>query len=124
MKLAIFGTRTVSFIRAYRLVVREVFQNDAFRHSLFNDNLVIGSGASGGVDIAAERFGEDAGLNVVLFRADWARFGKAAGPERNGRLATWADRGLALWDHRSRGTRDTIDKLEALGKQVSVIKVQ
>jgi len=55
-----------------------------------------------------------------MFRADWGRFGRAAGMYGNAEMAEYGDGGLILWDGESRGTIDMIDKLRRLGKPVEM----
>lgn len=57
------------------------------------------------------------------FRADWARYGKAAGPRRNAQLAQAGDVLVAFWDGQSPGTRDMIRQMQALQKPVVIVQV-
>ncbi len=52
--------------------------------------------------------------------ADW-KLGGMAGRVRNGKMARACDAALLFWDERSAGTRDMIEKLEALGRPKLVI---
>jgi len=55
------------------------------------------------------------------FPADWDQFGIAAGFIRNGEMAKHADILIAFWTANSRGTKDMLDRMEALGKPTITI---
>ena len=58
------------------------------------------------------------------FRANWGKFGVAAGQYRNWEMAEYADGLLALWDGESRGTLHMIDCMRRLGKPYEVYNHQ
>lgn len=68
----------------------------------------------GGCPSGADRFAHDfalgkAGVREEVFRADWNRHGKMAGPIRNAEMAdSGADLVMAFWDGTSRGTENMI----------------
>jgi len=88
------------------------------------DDTVVVSGGAPGVDDAAEHAARNRGLAVWIERADWDRYGRAAGPMRNALIVAAADRLVAFWDGKSRGTADTIRKARAEGLPVEVIGVE
>lgn len=59
-------------------------------------------------------------IRVVLFQAQWEQYGRAAGPIRNRRMAEYADALVAVWDGRSRGTKNMIETMRELSKPVFV----
>ena len=59
-----------------------------------------------------------------LFRADWERFGKAAGVRRNHQMAQAGDVLVAFHVNNSPGTAHMIACMRALGKPVVVIRVE
>lgn len=77
-----------------------------------------------GADYEARVWCREHDVNLVVFRADWARLGKAAGPSRNSRLVAWARQlavlgeVLALSCSGGRGTADCTRKLERAGIQI------
>jgi hypothetical protein len=76
-------------------------------------------GASGNVDWAADAWAKARGIKRVPYpvdKADWTKYGKAAGPIRNGHMADDGDYLVALWDGRSRGTGDMIRQMTERGK--------
>ncbi|MBQ4316605.1 MAG: DUF2493 domain-containing protein [Oscillospiraceae bacterium] len=78
------------------------------------------SGHCSGVDAMAEEYAAEHGLKVKLYPAEWARYGKAAGPKRNNQMAKDASAVIAFWDGRSRGTKNMIDTATKLNKPVFV----
>jgi len=62
---------------------------DSLRDSLGIDAVV--SGGASGADNFGERWAEYHGISVLIFPADWYRYGKAAGPIRNEAMAEHAD---------------------------------
>ena len=76
------------------------------------------SGCAPGVDSIAELWANNHGIHVQRFPADWKQFGMKAGPIRNAKMAEYADRLIAIWDGKSRGTKDMIERMKTLGKPV------
>lgn len=68
------------------------------------------SGGCRGVDEIGERLARTRGIPTKVFPADWKAHGKAAGPIRNREMAQYADALIALWDGKSRGTKNMIDE--------------
>ena len=114
MRLIVAGCRDIQFPRADELV------QDAFS-SLNCKNQVVEviHGAAKGIDSAAGRY-FSGWMKVTTMPADWAKHGKAAGPIRNRQMAEQADALLAIWDGKSRGTRDMIEAARGLGLRVYV----
>ena len=63
-------------------------------------------------------------LNVIVFGAEWGRYGKGAGPIRNEQMINEGlpDKVYAFHDHlsQSEGTRDMIDRAESAGIPVTL----
>lgn len=55
------------------------------QHKLRPITLVIQGGAKG-ADALAKEWARDRGIPCDEYKADWSRFGRGAGPERNGRM--------------------------------------
>lgn len=87
-------------------------------------SLVI-SGAAKGVDSLAVKWAMSAKIPVNEFPAEWSKYGKAAGPKRNGQMVRMADKVVAFVDDRSVRTWDTINKTKQhVGKQLIVFKIE
>lgn len=78
------------------------------------------SGMAAGVDTIGVRLATQSDIPVAKFPPDWRKFGKRAGPIRNQQMADYADALIAVWDGRSRGTRDMIGKARRGGLRVFV----
>jgi hypothetical protein len=65
-------------------------------------------GGASGVDEAAEEQARMLGLSPLSIRPDWNTHGRAAGILRNKTIVDQADKVVAFWDGKSRGTRHTI----------------
>lgn len=63
-------------------------------------------GGAQGVDSEGEHFASHMDLPVKYFPADWDKYGKAAGPIRNGQMANYADALLLIWDGDSKGSKN------------------
>lgn len=112
-RVAIVGSREYPALGRVEAAVRDL-----------PDGTIVVSGGARGVDDAAERCARARGLTVVLHRAEWQRDGRldrGAGYARNHRIVADADRVLAFWDGRSRGTTHTVSLAVAAGKPVTVI---
>lgn len=70
------------------------------------------SGTAQGVDHLGEVWAGLHNIPITRFPADWAQFGKMAGPMRNLEMVKYALQGkgalLAIWDGKSRGTDNII----------------
>jgi hypothetical protein len=91
----------------------------AIKKSNFYITQVVSGGATG-VDKLGEGFAKLAGLSLKIFQADWNKYGKSAGPIRNKQMAEYADGLIAIWDGKSRGTKNMIDEMKKLGKPVFI----
>ena len=60
-------------------------------------------------------------IPIKEFPADWSK-GKPAGPFRNRQMAYYADALVAIWDGKSRGTRDMIRKAHERGLPYTVYR--
>lgn len=77
------------------------------------------SGAASGVDSLGERWAKENGIPIKRFHADWDEHGKAAGPIRNRKMASYAHALVAIWDGKSRGTSNMIE--EARRRNLTVV---
>lgn len=83
----------------------------AIAASGFGDQIsTVISGGAKGVDSLGEWYAIQYGIPLEIHKADWAKYGRGAGPIRNQEMAEIADALIALWDGESRGTADMINK--------------
>jgi hypothetical protein len=86
-------------------------------------------GEANGVDAAGKRWAQRHGIPVRSFYADWATYGRSAGPRRNGEMADYCaempDQGglVAVWDGQSRGTGNMIRQALDRGLPVYVKRI-
>ena len=115
MKLIVCGSRGIRS----RDLVRETVRRSPF----YREVTEVVHGGCRGVDEEAGKMAEDAGLKVTVFEADWESHGRGAGPIRNLAMADYVTMDgalVALWDGKSRGTRDMINKALDVGMDVYV----
>jgi hypothetical protein len=110
MRTIIAGSRTVIEYEKVCAVIKA---------ANFNITEVV-SGCARGVDTLGEQWAAASGIPVKRFPAEWNKHGKLAGPVRNQQMADYADALIAVWDGRSKGTKDMIDRASKLNKTVFV----
>ena len=74
------------------------------------------SGTARGADQLGERYAKERGCQLERFPANWSRYGKSAGYERNTRMARHADAAVIFWDGESRGALHMANTMENLNK--------
>lgn len=113
-RVAFVGCRDWEDVHAVRLAIVQ----EASRTSWL---LTIVTGCATGADALARSLAAEADLPLTVHTADWERFGKRAGPERNARIVADAERMVAFWDGTSPGTRDAITQMVKAGKPVQIV---
>jgi hypothetical protein len=98
MRCIIAGTREIEDMD---LVVRAVHE------SRIRITEVV-CGMARGVDMLGRMWGDERGIPVKYFPADWEQHGRAAGYKRNEAMAEYAQALVAVWDGRSKGTLNMI----------------
>lgn len=102
MKLLIIGSRTITDFDLSRYIPEET-------------TLIISGGAKG-IDTLAERYADEKGIEKLIIRPEYQKFGKAAPIKRNEQMVDLSDVVLAVWDGESRGTKYTLNYCEKIGK--------
>lgn len=74
-----------------------------------NSQIEIVSGGAQGADALGERYAKEHGLALAMFLADWKKYGNAAGPIRNEKMAEYSDIAIIFWDGQSPGSKNMID---------------
>lgn len=97
---------------------------DSFITDHGTPDLIIEGGATG-VDRIAGEYARDHNIPLRIFKADWNKYGRVAGPIRNEKMARYvfdricrySEHGylLAFWDGKSRGTKNMIEKAQRYG---------
>jgi hypothetical protein len=84
---------------------------------------MIVTGGAKGVDMIAEDIAAQGDFKAYVFYPDWDTHGKSAGAIRNKRIVVAADRVIAFWDGKSKGTKITIDMARRAGKPVQIVEI-
>jgi hypothetical protein len=109
MKVAIVGSRTFS---DYRLLKRFVLQCIPLEQIEY-----IATGDATGADALAVIFAKGNHVPFDKLKAEWKKYGNAAGPIRNQQVVDKVDCVIAFWDGKSPGTRTTIQFARKAGKK-------
>lgn len=115
MKIAIVGSRKFN---DYDTICKFIEQ----RFDLDQIDAVVSGGAKG-VDALAERYARDHHLELIVKSANWAKYGRVAGPIRNKLIVEEADAIIAFPAAESIGTYNTISLAQKLGKKLEVCNV-
>lgn len=111
MKIAIVGSRKyINISNILRLV------------SLFPKDTVIISGGAAGPDttakVAANTF---LSAEPIIIKAEWEKFGRAAGMMRNPLIIAESDYVVAFYDGKSKGTLNSMQHAKKQGKRLKVM---
>lgn len=106
MKVAVVGSRSI-------------FPTDLGMYISDGDEVV--SGGAEGVDSHAAEYAKKKGLKLTVFLPQYDRYGRAAPIVRNKQIVEYADKIVAFWDGKSRGTLSVIKYAEKVGKLCEVI---
>ena len=85
-----------------------------------NAELIISGGASG-IDDIAEKYADSHSISKLILRPNYRLFGKGAPLKRNEKMVDIADKIIAIWDGKSKGTYYTVKYAERTGKEVEII---
>lgn len=80
-------------------------------------NLIISGGAKG-IDTLAEQYADSHGIEKLIVRPQYDKYGRAAPIKRNEKMVELCDAVLAIWDGTSRGTAYTLDYARKKGKKI------
>jgi len=108
MKTAIVGSRNINDVKL-----------TAFLNAAEISEVV--SGGAVGIDTLAKLFAVEHGIKYVEFLPDYQRFKRSAPIIRNKEIVNYADRVVAFWDGKSKGTLSTIEFARKQHKPVRVI---
>jgi hypothetical protein len=106
VRVIIAGSRT---IKDYSLI-RKVIDDSGF------DITTIISGCAAGPDTLGIRYAREYNIDLEEYPADWAKYGKSAGPIRNQVMANEADALILVWDGKSHGSKNMLDTMKKMNK--------
>lgn len=110
MKTIIAGSRHITDLDIVRSAIAE---------SGFQISEVV-CGCAVGVDTVGSWWAVIESVPITRFKPNWNTHGKAAGPIRNRQMAEYAEALIAVWDGKSRGTKNMIEEAEERGLKVFV----
>ena len=106
MKIAIIGSRKIK-------------NPDIEKFVSTYDEIV--SGGAVGVDSAAAKFAKEQGLKLTEFLPQYEKYGRGAPIIRNREIVDYAEKVVAFWDGRSRGTLSVIEYAQKTGKPCEIV---
>ena len=109
MKIAIIGSRSITMANI-----------DAYVSN--NDEIV--SGGAAGVDSCAAKYARRTGLKLTEFLPQYDKYGRAAPIVRNKEIVDYADKVVAFWDGRSKGTLFVIKYAQKTGTPCIIVRVK
>jgi len=112
MKTAIIGSRSIQDYNYLENILKSLD---------FKITEIITGGAKG-VDTLAEIFSFSNSIPITKILPEWDKYGRGAGLVRNTSIIKESDVVIALWDGKSKGTLDSINKAHKLGKKVFIFK--
>ena len=107
MKIAVIGSRKITDVPLEKYIGAEVEE--------------IVSGGAVGVDTCAAEYARSKGLRLTAILPEYEKYGRAAPIVRNKQIVDYADRVIAFWDGKSKGTLSVIKYAEKKQKPCEVI---
>lgn len=80
-------------------------------------------GGAKGVDSSVNFYCVLNGIECEAYKPDWFKHGKSAGPIRNKEMVDKCDKGIAIWDGESKGTKNCIKNLIEQKKLLKIFYV-
>lgn len=123
MRLAVVGSRSIVDYHEVEWAIRS--SPWAQESSPKNWDMELVSGGADGVDACAEQFAREYNLPIDVLKPDWSDWSDGhPALDRNTEIVESADAVVAVWNGRSNGTRDSIDKALDSGTPVYVKVVE
>ena len=106
MKIAVIGSRSI-------------ISTEIDKYISYADEIV--SGGAVGADACAEEYAKKKGVKCTVFLPQYERYGRAAPIVRNRKIVDYADKIIAFWDGKSKGTLSVIKYAQKAGKSCEII---
>ena len=113
MKIAIVGSRNPGNI--------DIAVELEKRINIKNEDIIISGGAKG-IDTLAAEYANKRNVQLVEYRPDYSKHGRAATFIRNRQIIENADMVVAFWNG-SRGTKYSIDYANKIGRETLIINI-
>lgn len=114
MKIAIVGGRDFN---DYEFLEKELAK--FIEENNISLNSIVSGGAKG-ADTLAEKFATEMGVEMIIFKPNFEKYGRGAALARNTQIIQKSDVVFAFWDGKSKGTHDSIKKAEKLNKRLLI----
>ena len=111
MKIAVIGSRNFADYELLKKTLSEIT----------GITKVISGGAKG-ADSLAEQWAKENEIETVIYKPDWAKYGRGAGVVRNRLIIEDCDLCIAFWDGESKGTKSSIDHCKKLNKKLTIVR--
>ena len=108
MKIAVVGSRNLKDVE----LDKYIFEADE-----------IVSGGAVGIDTCAAEYAKNKGIRLTEFLPRYELYGRAAPIVRNKRIVDYADKIIAFWDGKSKGTLSVIKYATKTGKPCEIILI-
>jgi hypothetical protein len=116
MKLAVVGSRTLD---RYSIVDEAIK-----KHFKIEEIDLIVSGGADGADRFGEVFAKKNELSLLIHYPKWKKLGRKAGFARNEQIVRDADAVICFWDGVSKGSQNSMDWAQRLGKTLVTIRFE
>lgn len=107
MKVAVVGSRSLTLEDLGEYLPQQVTE--------------IVSGGAKGIDVCAREYAKINNLGYTEFLPEYARYQRSAPIKRNEQIVQYADKVIAFWDGKSKGTKYTIDFCKKVGKEIKIV---
>lgn len=114
MKIAIVGSRNPGNINIANEIEKRI--------NIRNVEAIISGGAKG-IDTLAAEYAKKNDVQLIEYRPDYAKHGRAATFIRNRQIIENSDMVVAFWNGESRGTKYSIDYANKIGRKTLIINI-
>lgn len=119
MKIGVVGSRSITTYKVVREAIEESPWLGYVPPRPPSDTIV--SGGAAGVDTLAERYADYNDTDIEVLEPDWEDWSDGHPAKvRNSKIIEQSDAVIAVWDGKSNGTRDSIDKALDTGTDIYV----
>ena len=126
IRIIVAGTRTFSDYELLRNRLDDFISKLKQKHP--DKQVVIITGAAKGADQLGSFYARSHNIPLKEFPADWATYGKAAGPIRNQQMLDYAlheiPELIVFWDGESRGTKNMMNIAKRHNVQTEIVLIQ
>ena len=122
LRIIICGGRHFDDYRTLEVVVNKKLEEDG----ILPTEVEIVSGHCQGADVLGERYAKEYGCSLRVYPADWTKYGRAAGPNRNKQMVDYIvpfenRLVIAFVNENTHGTKNTISQAKKLS--IPVIEI-